>query len=87
MIRHLLAIEDQLALEEPVAAVLAVRLGDIEALDVGRVAADPVGEEIGVVVEVPLVEREAFSSSCLTRSSMDCTLLHTPSRLLLTASL
>jgi hypothetical protein len=38
--------------------VHAVRLGDVEALDAGRVAADPAGEQLGVVVEVPVVEGE-----------------------------
>ena len=57
-VRDLLAVEHQPALEEPVARVLAVRLGDVEALDVGRVAADPFAKESGVVVEVPVVERQ-----------------------------
>jgi len=42
--RHLLTVDHQAALEEPVTRVLAVGLGDVEALDVRRVAADAVDE-------------------------------------------
>ncbi len=52
----LAAVDDQPPLEEPVPRVLAVRLGDVEALHVGRIAADLVDEQVGVVVEVPVVE-------------------------------
>ncbi len=39
--------------------VLAVRLGDIKAFHIGGVAGDPLGEQLGVVVEIPIVERQA----------------------------
>ncbi len=56
---NLPTLDHQPALEEPVARVLAVGLGDVEALDVGRIAADLLHEQVGVVVQVPLVERQA----------------------------
>lgn len=58
-LRLLLAVDDDVAAEEPVPRVLAVGLRDVEELDVGGVALHVVAEEGGVVVEVPLVEREA----------------------------
>ena len=39
--------------------MLAVRLGDVEALHGGGISPDPVHEEIRVVVQVPLVEGQA----------------------------
>ena len=55
-LRNLLSIDDEPPLEEPVPRVLAVGLGDVEALDVRRVATDPVEKEGRVVVEIPVVE-------------------------------
>jgi hypothetical protein len=54
-----LAVDDDVAAEEPVARVLAVGLGDVEELDVGGVALHVRLKEVGVVVEVPVVEGEA----------------------------
>ena len=54
-----LAVDDEPALEEPVPGVLAVRLGDVEQLHVGRVAPHPLREEPGVVVQVPVVEGQS----------------------------
>ncbi len=59
VLRNLLPVDDQPAFEKPMARVLAVRLRDVEALYVRRVAADPVDEQVGVVVEVPIVEGES----------------------------
>ncbi len=62
MLGDLLTIDHQPTLEEPVPRVLAVRLGDVEALHVGGVATDPVQEEVGIVVEIPVVEGEPHLS-------------------------
>ncbi len=59
MVRRLAPVEDEPALEEPVARVLGVGLGDVEALDIGGVAAHPFAKELGVVVEIPVVKGEA----------------------------
>ena len=54
-------VDDQATLEEPVAGVLAVGLRDVEQLDVRRVAAHFLLKQSCVVVEVPIVEREAHA--------------------------
>lgn len=54
----LLSINDHVATEEPVTAVLRVALGNIEQLDIGGVAVHLVSEHRGVVVEIPLIEGE-----------------------------
>ena len=56
--RLLLSVDHHPALEEPVTRVLAVGLGDVEALHVGGIAAHPASEQVGVVVQVPVVEGE-----------------------------
>ena len=56
--RHLLAVEHHPPAEEPVARVLRVGLAHVKALDVGGVALELGHEEVGVVVEVGLVEAE-----------------------------
>mmetsp|Transcript_82949 Transcript_82949/g.179067 ORF Transcript_82949/g.179067 Transcript_82949/m.179067 type:complete len:1004 (+) Transcript_82949:3602-6613(+) len=56
---HLLAVDHDLAPEEPVAAVLGVALGQVEALHLGRVALELVPEDAHVVVQVLLVVAEA----------------------------
>lgn len=58
VVRHLLAIHEQVGLEEPVPRVLRVGLRDVEELHVGGVPLQ-VGLEHGrVVLHVPLVERQ-----------------------------
>mmetsp|Transcript_4465 Transcript_4465/g.7984 ORF Transcript_4465/g.7984 Transcript_4465/m.7984 type:complete len:357 (+) Transcript_4465:2861-3931(+) len=51
-----LTVDDQVAAEEPVAGVLTVGLGNIEELDVGGVAFHLIAEQLGIVIEIPLVE-------------------------------
>ena len=58
MLGDLRSIDDESPLEEPVAGVLAVGLGDVEAFDVRRVATDSVEKESRVVVEIPVVARQ-----------------------------
>jgi hypothetical protein len=58
-LRHLHPVDHHVPAEEPVARVLRVRLRHVEALDVARVAAQLLDEELRVVVEVRLVEAEA----------------------------
>ena len=50
---------DELPLEEPVPGMLAVRLGDVEALHVGGIATELFGKQARVVVEIPVVEGQA----------------------------
>ena len=59
MIGDFFAVHNQLASEEPVTGVFAVGLGNVEAFYVGGVALDMVQEEGGIIVQVPVVEREA----------------------------
>ena len=68
MVGGLLAVDHQPALEEPVPRVLAVGLGDVETFDIGGVAPDAVDKEVGVVVEVPVVEGEPH----LTVEPLEC---------------
>ena len=56
--RGRLPVEHQLGAEEPVARVLAVRLREVEQLDVGRVALELVLEQVDVELDVLLVEGE-----------------------------
>jgi hypothetical protein len=49
----------QQTLEEPVPGMLAVRLGDVEALHIGGIATELFGKQARVVVEIPLVEGQA----------------------------
>ena len=57
--RYPSAVDYQFSLEEPVARMLAVRLGEVEALHVGRVALEVFGEEVVVVLDVPGVQSQA----------------------------
>ena len=56
---NLLPIDNQPALEEPMAGVLAVRLGDVKALHVAGIAPNLVDKEIRVVVQVPVIKRQS----------------------------
>ncbi len=56
----LLTVDDQPPLEEPVAGVLAVGLGDVEQLHVRGVPLQTVPEQLSVVVQVPFIEGQAL---------------------------
>mmetsp|Transcript_11546 Transcript_11546/g.24752 ORF Transcript_11546/g.24752 Transcript_11546/m.24752 type:complete len:466 (-) Transcript_11546:534-1931(-) len=53
---HLLAVNDDVSAEKPVARVLAVGLGNVKQLHIGGVALHIIAEQVGVVVQVPLIK-------------------------------
>jgi len=58
-VRRLLAVQPEVSLEEPVPRVLRVGLGNVEELHIRRVAAQLRLEHVCVVIEVPLIKRQA----------------------------
>ena len=45
--------------EEPVTRVFAIGLGDIEELHIRRITLENVAEEMGVVLQISLIERQS----------------------------